>query len=143
MCSRFFAFLGPISSIYQLGQSAYDLLRSNLTLWACGFFFALQAGLASGFGGLPGTVRSFPHCQRVIRAARNPDISKLHTLTSHTSQRVTSPHTFFQKNITRVCLDCIVLSCIVLCVRVKGFCFLPYHFIPTIVQYSLVSGSYS
>ena len=59
------------------------------------------------------TVRSFPHGQRVIRAARNPDISKLHTLTSHTSQRVTSPHTFFQKNITRVCLDCIVLNCIV------------------------------
>ena len=57
--------------------------------------------------------------QRVIRAARNPDISKLHTLTSHTSQRVTSPHNFLSKK-HNACLFglyctgyCPVLYCIV------------------------------
>ena len=120
MCSRFF----KPSSGQSVAISCYQwaishLLRSNPTLWACGFFFALQAGLASGFGGLPGTVRSFPHGQRVIRAARNPDISKLHTLTSHTSQRVTSPHNFLSKK-HNACLFglyctgyCPVLYCIV------------------------------
>ena len=113
------------------------LLRSNPTLWLC-----LRLASSKRFWRVTYInfypVRSFHRPERVIRAARKSTLisAKLHTLTSHTSQRVTSPHTFFQKNITRVCLDCIVLSCIVLCVRVKGFVFFSYHFIPTIVLFS-------
>ena len=77
--------------------------------------------------------------QRVIRAARNPDISKLHTLTSHTSQRVSHFTTHFLSKKHNACLFglyLIVLSCIVLCVRVKGFVFFSCHFLPTIVLFS-------